>query len=77
MRNRRPGSIADRIFCAKSHCRFHIQPLPPQRGRVRFVGAPTESENIEEKSVSDMVAPGASPSGDQPISLRECALIAA
>jgi hypothetical protein len=41
MRNRRPGSIADRIFCAKSHCRFHIQPLPPQRGRVRFVGAPT------------------------------------
>ena len=35
MRNRRPGSIADRIFCAKSHCRFHIQPLPPQRGRVR------------------------------------------
>ena len=23
MRNRRPGSIADRIFCAKSHCRFH------------------------------------------------------
>lgn len=73
MRNRRPGSIADRIFCAKSHCRFHIQPLPPQRGRVRFVGAPTESENIEEKSVSDMVAPPGIAFGrpaDQPAGMR-------
>jgi hypothetical protein len=74
MQNRRPGSIADRVFCAKSATAVFTASHPQTRAGV---GAPDLERNIEEKSVSDMVAPGASHSGDQPTCLLQCELIAA
>ena len=71
MRNRRPGSIADRLFCARSPLPFHIRPFARKRGgRGGSSELPTWSE-ISKKSVSGMVASGASPSGDRPTSLRK------
>jgi hypothetical protein len=37
MRNRRPGSIADRVFCAKSAAAFSCPAAPPQT-RAKKIG---------------------------------------